>query len=71
MSVDLTGKIRPLRIRFLDQTDLPRSIPLLEALLALDRFVHLRMQLEVDERMHAVLLGEAVYRIGAMRFDAG
>src|SRR5689334_18932863 len=69
-SESLLGKVFPLGIHFLDQADLPRAIPLLEPLLSLNRFVHVSVHLEVDERMHTVFLRKSRNGSVAMRFDA-
>ncbi len=52
-------QVIPLRVLFLNQFYLPRPIPFLQLLFPQDRLFHAGVQFVIDQRMHAVLLGEA------------
>ncbi len=53
------GQIALLRVRRLDQFDLPPPLPILDLLLARDRGVHCPGEFEPDERFDAIAVGEA------------
>lgn len=52
-------EILPFRIHSFDQTQLPRPVPFLRLLLALDRVLHRRVHVVVDETMDSIALREA------------
>ena len=72
-------QITPLRVRRLDQLDLPLPLPILDLLLARDRGVHRPGEFEPDERFDVIAFGEAVETavvvladaLDQMRGDAG
>src|SRR6185437_1056127 len=68
--IDLWPQIAPVRIRFLDQGDFPRSLPLLQLLLALDGFDHRAKLFEMHQAMYPVPLGKTIRCIVAMLPDA-
>ena len=63
-------QIAPLRVRRLDQLDLPLALPILDLLLTRDRGVHRPGEFEPDERLHAIAVGEAAETAVAVLADA-
>ena len=63
-------QIAPIRVRRLDQFDLPLALPVLVSRLARDRGVHRPGAFEPDERFDAVAFGEAVEAAAPMLADA-
>lgn len=63
---EILGEVAPVRIRPLDQLQLPRPVPFLDALFAEDRFFHRRMLLEPDQHLDAVIACEAADLTRAM-----
>lgn len=61
---DLLPQVTPLRVRVVDQPHLPGARPVLERLLAGDRGGDVVVDLEPDERLHAIALREPVRRAG-------
>src|SRR5262245_44368243 len=55
----LLAQITPLRVRVLDERELPRPTPALQAMLTRARFENGRVLLEIDELVDAVPAGEA------------
>ena len=53
-------QVVPIRVFLLDERDFPRAPPLLQLFLRGYRFEHRRETLAPDQRVHAVLFGEAV-----------
>ena len=53
-------QIAPIRVRRLDQLDLPFPLPILDLFFARDRGVHRPGEFEPDERFDAIAFGEAV-----------
>ena len=51
-------KVAPMRVGRLDQIDLPRSVPVLQLLLAGNRREHVAVHLEPDQPFDAVLVGK-------------
>lgn len=66
----LLRQIPPLRVRRLDQLDLPFALPVLDLLLARDRGVHRSGEFEPDERLHAIAVGEAAETAAPVLADA-
>jgi hypothetical protein len=56
---DAYRKVAPVRVGRLDQIDLPRTVPVLQLLLAGNRREHVAVHLEPYEPLDLVLLGEA------------
>src|SRR6185503_16704963 len=69
VSTQLIRKVFPIGIYLFDQADLPSAIPFLDAFFALNRLVHIGMQLEVHEDFYAVFPCEAINRAGTVCFD--
>lgn len=63
-------QVAPVRIRRLDQLDLPLALPVLDLLLARDRGVHRPGEFEPDERLYAIAVGEAPETSVAVLADA-
>jgi hypothetical protein len=62
-------KIIPIRIEFFDQTNFPRSIPLFQSLLALDRILDIAELFEIDQFVDFVFLRETLGQFQAMLAD--
>ncbi len=52
--MDVFRQVAPLRIRAINQRDLPSSGPMLDILLTLDRERHCRVLLQINERLHMI-----------------
>ncbi len=59
-------QIPPLRILFLNQSDLPRAFPLLDLLLTSDSVADVAMPLLIHQAMDLILPGESFYQIVLM-----
>ena len=64
-------KVAPMRVGRLDQIDLPRTVPVLQLLLAGNRREHVAVHLEPHEPLDLVLPGEAWRHRFAMLPQAG
>ena len=51
-------EVTPSRIEAIDQRQFPRTRPVLDVFLSLNRKQHRRMSLEINERLNAVALGK-------------
>ena len=60
------GKVSPVQVLLLDQIDLPRSVPVLELLLARDRGDHVAIDFEMNQAVDFVTPGKSRQRIIAM-----
>lgn len=60
----------PIGVRLFDQTNLPSTIPLLQALLASKRKFDVAKLFVVDQPMYAIFPGKSRNRIGAMFVDS-
>ena len=69
------GKVAPMRVGCFNQIDLPRTVPVLQLLLAGDRREHVAVHLEPDQTFDSMLFGETRERALAMLpqpcFEAG
>ena len=63
-------QVRPMRIVFVDQVDLPLPVPALELLFAQNRWFHLPEQLEMNESVNGILRGESGECVAAMLPDS-
>src|SRR5579871_1807787 len=59
----LPVKVTPSRIAFLHQPKFPGSVPFLDLLFSYDRMRHRRVNLEVNQHVHAISLGESFHDV--------
>ena len=67
---NILRKVAPPWIDLLDQPQLPRAVPLLDPLLALDCEFHCPMLLEPDEQLDRVIAGKAGDQALAVLMDS-
>ena len=64
-------KIGPFKVVFLDQPDLPTTLPLLHLLFPQPRVLQIVIQLEIHQQLAAISLGEAGNQAFAVLLDTG
>src|SRR3954447_16813049 len=67
---DRRKEIAPIRVQFLDQSDLPRAFPFLQPLFAPNGKFDLLELLEIDQPMNRVPAAKSFSRVGAMFVNA-
>ena len=67
----ILGEVTPRRVFFLDQFELPRAPPFLDALLAHNGGFHGVVNLEPDKALHGIASGEPGYFTGSMLMNSG
>ena len=63
-------EVIPVWVSLLDQLDLPRAVPALQLLLALNGGTNLTKVFEIDETSHTLFLGEPLRQLFSMLVEA-
>jgi hypothetical protein len=70
LKTQIARQVSPLRVRFLDQIDLPLPAPILDLLFSADRLGHRLKRFDMDETRYSMAFGEAFNFVVSMLVQA-